>query len=298
MTGTAIALLGTGRMGAPIARNVLAAGFPVTVWNRTHERAAALAADGARVAGTPAEAAASADVVITMLADGAATEHAMTGDDGAFHTLRTGSVWIQMGTIGVEWTDRLVSAAHARDVTLVDAPVSGSDRPAADAQLVVLASGPDTVRGRVQPIFDTIGRRTRWLGPAGDGSRAKLALNAWLAAQVEAIAETIGLAAALGIDPSRIVDTIADSPLGSPYAVQKATAMLDGALAPGFALRHAYKDVELALAAARERHLALPVADAVARRWSAAIDAGHADEDVAAVIADALPRAAGAGDDR
>jgi 3-hydroxyisobutyrate dehydrogenase len=285
-----IALLGTGRMGAPIARNLLAGGYRVTVWNRTRARAAALAGDGAHVADSPAAAATGADVVISMLTDGPASEAVMSGPDGALHALARGSVWIQMGTIGLDWTARLARAAADSGVALVDAPVSGSDGPAAEAQLVVLASGPDEARERVLGIFDVIGRRTLWLGPAGNGSKAKLALNAWLAAQVEAMAETIGLAQALGIDPRQIVDTIADGPLGSPYAVQKATAMLDGRFAPGFALRHAYKDVALALAAATEEHLDLPVADAVARRWSAAIDAGHADEDVASVYVAARAR--------
>src|SRR3954452_22287453 len=135
-----IAVLGTGRMGAPIARNLLAAGFEVSVWNRTAERAAPLAAHGARLASSPAGAAEGADVVLTMLADGDAVHDAMTGPEGALASLRAGSVWLQMATIGDEWTERLATPATRKNVEFVDAPVSGSDGPAREGQLVVLAS--------------------------------------------------------------------------------------------------------------------------------------------------------------
>jgi 3-hydroxyisobutyrate dehydrogenase len=282
-----IAVLGTGRMGTPIARNLLAAGFEVSVWNRTAERAAPLAADGARLASTPAEAANGVDVLLTMLTDGDAVGDAMIGLEGALATLRPGSAWIQMATIGDEWTERLVSIATAHGVEFVDAPVSGSDGPARAGELVVLASGPDEVRARLQPVFDAIGSKTLWLGPAGNGSRMKLVLNNWLASQVEAVAETIALTEALGVDPHLFVDTIDDGPLGSPYAVAKARGMLAGEFTAGFALGLAYKDVGLALDAAREQHLELPVTQALVPRWQEAIAAGHGDEDVSVVIAEA-----------
>jgi NAD binding domain of 6-phosphogluconate dehydrogenase len=187
-TQQALAVLGTGRMGAPIARNLLAAGFPVTVWNRTPERAKPLGTDGASIASSPAQAAEDAAVVLTMLADGAAVEESMSGSGGALETLRPGSVWIQMATVGVDWTERLEAVAADRGVEFVDAPVSGSDGPARDGELEVLASGPDEVRDGLQPIFDAIGRETLWLGQAGMGTRLKLVLNNWLATQVEAVA--------------------------------------------------------------------------------------------------------------
>jgi 3-hydroxyisobutyrate dehydrogenase len=286
-----IAVLGTGRMGAPIARNLLAAEFPVSVWNRTAARAEPLTEDGARLAATPAEAVKDAEVVLTMLADGNAIEGAMSGPDGALTALRPGSVWIQMATIGIDWTERLAKLAAEHDVELVDAPVSGSDGPAREAQLVVLASGPQELRVITEPVFDALGRKTLWLGPAGQGTRLKLLLNNWLATQVEAVAETIVLAEALGVHPHVFIDTIADSPLGSPYAVAKGRAMIDGEFAPGFALRMAFKDVDLALEAARELGTELPVTFALEPRWQQAIADGHADEDVAVVVSAAKPEA-------
>ena len=284
---TAVAVLGTGRMGGPIAHNLLAAGFEVSVWNRTAERAAPLAADGARLALSPVDAAHGVDVVLTMLADGNAVRDAMIGRDGVLASLPPGSVWIQMATIGDQWTTRLASLAGGHSIEFVDAPVSGSDGPARAGELVVLASGPDEVRARVQPVFDAIGSRTLWLGPAGNGSRLKLVLNNWLASQVEAVAETLALTEALGVDPQLFLDTIDDGPLGSPYAVAKARGMLAGEFAPGFALRLAYKDIGLALDAAREQELELPVSSATAARWREAIADGHGDEDVSVVIAEA-----------
>ncbi len=157
---TTVAVLGTGSMGAPIARNLLAAGFPVSVWNRTAARAVPLADDGARLASTRADAVRNADVVLTMLADGAAVQDAMSGPTGALQAMRPGSAWIQMATVGLDWIGRLSGLAAEHGVELIDAPVSGSDGPAREAKLIVLASGPDQARAWVQPIFDAIGRET------------------------------------------------------------------------------------------------------------------------------------------
>lgn len=283
MDGTRlIAVLGTGRMGAPIARNLVRAGFAVSVWDRTPARAQELVGAGARLAASPADAARSADVVLTMLADGDAVADAMTGP-GALAKLRPGSVWIQMATVGLDWTDRLAALAWDHGLAFVDAPVSGSDGPARDAQLVVLASGSDAARERVQPLFDAIGRRTLWLGPAGNGTRLKLVLNNWLATITEATAETLALTGALGLEQALFLEAIAGGPLDAPYAATKGRAMLAGEFTPGFALHLALKDVRLALDAGQEQGLELPLTDAIARRWERAMPR-HADDDLASVI--------------
>jgi len=191
---------------------------------------------------------------------------------------------VQMGTIGLEWTERLAAMAQVDGVSFADAPVSGSDGPAQDGELVILASGDDTLSDRLAPVFDAIGRRTVWLGPAGRGSAMKLALNGWLAAVTETAAETVALSEALALDPSLVIETIADLPLGSPYAVAKANAMIAGRFEPGFALRLARKDVGLALSAADRRALELPLLELVDARWTDTILAGHGDEDVASVV--------------
>jgi 3-hydroxyisobutyrate dehydrogenase len=286
MTGRprSVAVLGAGTMGAPIARNLLRAGFEVRVWNRTPAKVEALVADGAQHAPTPADAAAGVDVLITMLADGAAVEHAMTGPAGALSALRKGAVWIQMSTIGVEWTDALAHQAGRHGVAFVDAPVSGSSEPAEKGELLILASGPWPVRSSVEPIFDVIGRQTLWLEHVGDGSRLKLALNNWLAVLVEGMAETIALTRALGLDPRLFVETIDGGPLASAFAMTKGKAMLDADFVPGFPLRHAAKDAALATDAARDHGLEIPLTDALLRRWQEAIALGHGEDDVASAV--------------
>jgi 3-hydroxyisobutyrate dehydrogenase len=183
-----IAFLGTGRMGGPMAANLARGGFGVRVWNRTISRAEALATDGAVVASSPAEAARGASVVITMLADGPATEQAATGPDGLL-AAEPGTIWVQMGTVGADWTARLATTADAHGLIFVDAPVSGSEGPARAGQLVILASGPQQAQDVLAPIFGALGRATAWVGPAGHGSRAKLVLNNWLADLTETTAE-------------------------------------------------------------------------------------------------------------
>ena len=279
-----VAVLGTGTMGAPIARNLLRAGFQVRVWNRTPAKAQGLAAAGAVVASQPAAAAAGVDVLITMLTDGAAVERVMTGPGGALSALGPNAVWIQMSTVGVDWTQRLANLAIPHGVAFIDGPVSGSSQPAEDGQLVILASGAGPVRSRVEPIFDVLARQTLWLKQVGDGSRLKLVLNNWLAVLVEGMAETLTLSSALGLDPHLFLATVAGGPLGSTYATNKGTAMLDAEFAPGFPLRHAAKDAALAADAAHTHGVDLPLTAALLRHWQRAIDLGHGGDDVASAI--------------
>ena len=281
-TAPAIAFLGTGRMGAPMAANLARGGFAVRVWNRTASRAAPLATDGAAIAGSPAEAVKNAGIVITMLADGPATEQAATGPDG-FLADAPGLIWVQMATIGMSWTARLADTAARHGVTFVDAPVSGSQGPAQAGQLTILASGPDQVRDILAPVFGTLGRATDWLGPAGHGTRAKLVLNSWLADLTEATAEILAFARQLGLDPAAIADLLQSTPLGSPYAAQKAGIMLAGDFTPAFALKHALKDAELAAAAAQAIGAELTLTRALLPRWRRAAADGHAEDDLAAI---------------
>jgi 3-hydroxyisobutyrate dehydrogenase len=277
-----VAVLGTGTMGAPIARRLLDAGFRVQVWNRTPATTARVGV-GARRASTPAEAAAGADVVITMVTDGAAVEHVMLGPTGVLSTVSPGAIWVQMSTVGVEWSDRLDGLVAGHDLAFVDAPVSGSSAAAEEGELVILASGATTVRHRLEPIFDVLGGHTLWLANAGDGSRLKLALNNWLAVLVEGMAETLTLSQALGLDPHLLLEAIADGTMASKYALTKGAAMLDADWVPGFPLRHATKDVELALTAAHRHGVELPLTSALLPRWHEAA-ADHGDQDVASAV--------------
>jgi 3-hydroxyisobutyrate dehydrogenase len=278
-----IAFLGTGTMGAPMAANLARAGFTVRAWDRTNRHAAALATDGVTVTASPAAAVTGAGILVTMLADGPATDQAWFGPGGLLQAVGPGLIWIQMATVGLDWTDRFVNLTTRYGVSFFDAPVSGSQGPATAGQLVILASGPSWLRPAVDPLFAVLGRSTAWLGPAGQGSRAKLVLNNWLADLTETTAETLSFARHLGLDPAAVVDLLAATPLGSPYATQKARAMLDGDFTPSFALKHALKDADLADQAAREAGAELTLTSALLPRWRRAADSGLADADLAAI---------------
>jgi 3-hydroxyisobutyrate dehydrogenase len=275
-----VAVLGTGIMGAPMARNLLRAGHEVAVWNRTIQRAEPLADDGARVADTPVDAVRDAEVVLTMLTDGAAVEEVLA-DEGALGALPEGCVWIQVSTVGVEACERLASLAAEAGVAFVDAPVMGTKAPAESGQLIVLASGPDEVRERCEPVFDAIGSVTRWLGPAGAGTRFKLVVNSWVVLLNSAIAETLTVARGLGIPPDQVLETFKGGPLDNAYAQMKGRLMIDSAFDPSFPLKHARKDAQLVLAAASRD---LPLVAAAVEQMEHAEALGYGDEDMAATI--------------
>jgi 3-hydroxyisobutyrate dehydrogenase len=282
--GGSVAVLGTGIMGAPIARN-LTRGFEVRVWNRTREKAEALAADGARVAGSPAEAAQGADFVITMLTDGDAVEAVMSGDDGALSTMSADAIWLQTSTVGVHAIKRLAALAAEHFAAFVDAPVLGTKQPAEQGELLILASGPEELRELCKPVFDTIGSETRWVGTEpGAGSRMKLVLNAWLVGIVEALSETIAFARAIGVEPEQFLDTIDGTPLGLAYAQLKGRPMAAMRFDDvAFPLALAHKDADLVLEAASDAGMELPLLEAVDRQFERAMELGHGDEDLAAV---------------
>jgi 3-hydroxyisobutyrate dehydrogenase len=276
-----IAVLGTGVMGFPMARNLAAAGHEVRAWNRTRDRAEPLAADGIAVAGDVAEAVAGAEVVITMLADAAAVEAVA---DPLLDAVGADTVWWQASTIGIAAIERLGERAQAAGVPLVDAPVLGTKGPAEEGKLIVLASGPEDARERVDPLFDAIGAKTLWLGEAGAGSRLKLVINTWLLALTEGLAEAIALAEALDVDPQTFLDAIDGGPMGVPYANMKGKLMIEGDFPPSFPLELALKDARLALAAAEEQGLRLGALAAIAEQMERAVDAGHGKADMAATI--------------
>jgi 3-hydroxyisobutyrate dehydrogenase len=280
---TTIAFLGTGQMGTPMASRLIANDFNVRAWNRTRGRLKGLIDLGAVEAETPARAADGADIIITMLTDGATVQNVMAGTDGAFTNSKRGVVWLQMGTVGVEWTDRLEQLATESGAPLVDAPVSGSVVPASSGELIILASGPSEARPFANAVFDVIGRDTFWLGAAGAGSRAKLVLNNWLVDLVEMVAETLRISEAFGLDPRVIVEILADAPTRSPYAVAKARSMLDGDFTSNFALKHAVKDAELALEAAHGVHEDLPLTDSLISTWQRAMEDGAGELELSVV---------------
>ncbi len=287
---TTLAFLGTGTMGLPMARNLVRAGLEIRAWNRTPERARPLEEDGATVAAEPREAAADSELLVTMLSDAVAV---LDSAGAALSVLAPGATWVQMSTIGIEGTEMCQRAAGEAGVEFVDAPVLGTREPAEKGQLVVLASGPETVRSRVEPLFDTLGKRTLWLGEAGRGTRAKVVVNNWIVGVVGVLAETINLAEALEVDPQVFFQALEGGTLDLPYARMKGAAMIDKQFDnPAFRLSLSRKDADLALDAADAARLELPVLTALRERMRRAEADGHGDEDMAATYWATAPRVA------
>jgi 3-hydroxyisobutyrate dehydrogenase len=275
---TTVAFLGTGIMGFPMARNLAAAGFDVRAWNRTRAKAAPLAEHGVTVVDTPAEAAESADVLVTMLADADAVTESV-------RDVRDVPVWAQMSTVGLEATERLTALADEHGTAYVDAPVLGTKKPAEEAQLVVLAAGPARARERLDPLFAAVGRETRWLGDApGAATRLKVVLNHWILALTENIGETVAFSRALGVDPALVLGAVEGGAMDSPYLQLKGRAILDEAFDASFPLRLAVKDSDLVLEAGREAGIELPLMEVARRQFERAIELGHGDKDMVATF--------------
>jgi 3-hydroxyisobutyrate dehydrogenase len=275
-----VALIGLGTMGAGIAERLLDQGFAVDVWNRTPGPAVRLAERGATAHEMPEQATARADIVLTMLPTGDAVKEVML-ERRTLNAMRSGAVWAQMGTIGMESTETLRSeVARARpDVAFVDAPVSGSREPARSGRLLILASGPAGARSIVEPVFEALGRPV-WLGEAGAGSRMKLVLNTWLAFEIEATAEVAALADRLGVAHTALRETVAGGPLASGVAMTKLAKIESGDYSPDFSLEWALKDLDLARAAGGVE--VTPVAESIAERWRRLVAEGYGRLDISA----------------
>ena len=279
--GPEVAVLGTGIMGSAMARNLVGAGMRTAVWDRSPSATAALSEVGALAAASPGEAVTDARVVITMLPT-AEVVNSVIFDGGVATAFAEGAVWAQMGTIGVTATIQTAGRLGKLrpDVMFVDAPVSGSKGPAEAGQLLILASGPPAAQAIVGPAFSAIGRKTVWLGAAGQGSRMKLVVNAYMSILIEGVAEALELADRLGIDPADLADAIEGGPLDAPIADAKLHKMEEGDFAPQFPLEWALKDVDLAIDVAGGRPP--PLLATLSRQWRVAVDAGHGREDVSA----------------
>jgi 3-hydroxyisobutyrate dehydrogenase len=281
-----IAFLGTGIMGAPMARHIAQAGHDVTVWNRTTDKAAPLAEHGATVAQDAASAVSGAEVIVTMLTDAQGVEDVMSI---AAPAAAQGTIWWQASTVGIAGTEALMALAEQHGLIYVDAPVLGTRGPAENGELVVLASGDPQALETLAPLFDAVGSKTMTLGEAGTGTRFKLVMNHWVLAVTDGIAETLAFAEGVDLDPSLYLEAIKGGSLDIPYAHLKGPGMVRGELPVAFPLKHALKDAELIVEAAGRHDLDLKLAAVVRDRYAAAAAAGHADEDMGMVIAAVRP---------
>ncbi|MFI9751610.1 NAD(P)-dependent oxidoreductase [Streptomyces collinus] len=278
-----VSVLGTGIMGAAMARNLARAGHTVHAWNRTRAKAEPLCAEGVRIADSPEQAVRDTDIVLTMLHDGPAALETMRE---AAPALRPGIAWVQSSTAGLDGVAELAAFAREHGLLFYDAPVLGTRQPAEAGTLTVLAAGPVEGREKVTPVFEAVGARTVWSGEdgaEGGATRLKLVANSWVLAVTAAAGEALALSKALGVDPHGFFDLVADGPLDMGYLRAKSDLVLEGRLTPPqFAVSTAAKDARLIVQAGAGHGVRLDVAEAAAARMERAAAQGHADEDMAA----------------
>lgn len=273
-----VAVLGTGIMGAGMARSLRRSGHEVRAWNRTRSKAEPLERDGVTIADSAAEAVAGADAVVTVLFDADAT---VAVAEQMLEELGPDAVWVQSGTVGVDGIRRLEEMAADR---IVDAPVLGTRKPAEDGTLVVLASGPPRLLESARPVFEAVGSRTVKAGnQPGDATALKLACNAWVGMLTAATAQSLAMAETLGVDPRLVLESIEGGPLWAPYAGIKGGMMLAGDYTPSFEVDGVVKDVGLMIDAVDGSDFPTSLLAAVRDQFVHVAAAGHGSEDMAAV---------------
>lgn len=275
-----VAVLGLGAMGHAFAANLVKNGFTTSGWNRTKSRGKDLISAGLKLADSPEEAVSQADVVIAMLANGETTETVLAEAQSA---LKQGAIVVQMGTIGVEATEKLIASfqQHRPDVVFLDAPVSGTKTPAENAQIVILASGDRERAADAETVFAAIAKGTKWLGEAGKASRMKLVVNAWLISMVQGLSESTQMAKEFGFSPDDLWSVLEGGPLAVPYVKGKLEMIKEGTYDPQMHLTWALKDVNLALEAAKNSEL--PGLSLISDVWREAVDAGYGEKDLSVV---------------
>jgi 2-hydroxy-3-oxopropionate reductase len=278
-----VGLIGLGLMGKPMGHNLLKAGFPLNVWNRTSERANDLVREGAKLATNPRQIAAESDVLITIVSDPPAIEQVLWGQNGALEGLRRGSLYIDSSTISPELARRVGHDCSVRDIDYLDAPVTGGTWGAEKGDLVFMVGGREQVLERAKPILEAVGKRFFLLGPNGAGQTVKLAMNLLLALEVEALAEALAVVRKSGVPGERLIEVMQSSMARAAVLDVKAPQILGNHYPPSFPLRLMHKDVRLALELAKQEGIELPAGAAAYKVYSAVKDAAREDLDYSSV---------------
>ncbi len=281
---THVALMGLGTMGAGIAGNILAAGFPLTVWNRTPDKAEPLLARGARWAETPAAAAAGADIVISVVANEQASRAVWLGTAGALPAMAEGSLAIECSTLPVDWVQELHGHAQAHQLDFMDAPLGGSRQPAQAGTLTLFIGAEDAVLARARPVLEAFSSTILHFGPPATATTYKLINNMMAATHLTVLGEGVAMAERAGLNMHTVGRAISIGPTYSPIVKTKLETVLAGDFEDvHFALRWMYKDLTYALQAGTTVGAALPIVAAVREVFALAMLHGLSDHDFAAV---------------
>ena len=281
---TKVGLIGLGLMGKPMGMNLLKAGFPLTVWNRTASRADELVAAGAKLAPSPRELAANCEFVLSIVSDPAALEEVLWGQNGAMQTLQRGSIYVDSSTVSPTLARKVASACEERGVRFLDAPVTGGDWGAKKGELVFMVGGEAATLAEAEPVLRVLGKKWFHLGPNGAGQTIKLAMNLILALEVDALAEALALVTAAGLQGEKLVEVMQSSMARSGVLDIKSQNFLKGDYTPSFPLRLMHKDMRLALELAQQTHVELPTTEAAYKTYSAVKEAAKEDLDYSAVM--------------
>lgn len=278
-----IGFLGLGIMGNPMAKNLLKAGFKVTVWNRSSDKCAELAALGAGVAATPAEITSSCDITFAMLADPAAAHAVCFGADGALQGIGAGRGYVDMSTVDAATACEIASAISAKGGKFLEAPVSGSKKPAEDGTLIILAAGDRELFDQALPCFEKMGKKTLFLGEVGRGAQMKLIVNMTMGGMMTIFCEALALADKAGLSGADLLDVIDAGAIANPMFKMKGAQIAQGAFAPAFPLKHMQKDLRLAVALGDSLGQPLFSAAAANESFKRAKALGFSEQDFCAV---------------
>lgn len=280
-----VALLGLGTMGSGMASNLLKAGFALTVYNRSPEKAQSLANAGAQVAHSPAEAASGADVVLSMLADDDASRAVWLGEHGALRAMKPGTIAIESGTVSPEWVAELHQGAEAQGVQMLDAPVTGSRPQAAAGQLVFLTGGEASTVQEARPVLDAMSKEVLHLGPVGSGAQLKLINNFLCGVQVASFAEALTWIERTGLHRETALTFLQNGAPGSGIFKAMSERMTRRTYEEvNFLLRLMHKDLRYAQAAAAKFDVPLATAETAGELFAKAEEDGHAEQDMSAVV--------------
>ncbi len=284
MDKTPVALLGLGTMGSGMAANLLKAGFPLAVYNRTHAKAQPLAKLGARVAKSPAEAASEAQIIFSMLADDNASRDAWSGKDGALSTVRSGAILVESSTVSPGWIVELDELAKERGAELLDAPVTGSRVQAEQGQLTFLVGGSEQALLKAAPAMRAMSKEIVHLGKTGSGAKMKLLNNFLCGVQVASLAEGMAWLEQSGLDRDKAIQVLKNGAPGSPLLGAISARMISRDYTVNFLLRLMAKDLAYAHAAAEQNGVDLTTASNAHQLFERAAAAGHSEQDMSSVV--------------
>ncbi len=276
--------IGLGKMGDPMARNLVKAGIPLTVYNRTRERTAGLEAEGAAVAESPQALAGAVDVVISMVSDDHALEAVSFGPEGAFAAMATGAVFIDMSTVSPALSARVAEAAEAKGIRYLRAPVSGSVALAAAATLTILVSGPNDTYDQCLGLFEAMGAKQFHVGGGEQARVLKLSLNMMVGITAAMMGEALAFGEGGGMDWDQMLEIIGDSVVASPLVGHKVAALKARDFTPAFTASQMAKDFDLALESARDANVPIPITALVRQFWSAMGATGKGELDFFAYV--------------